>query len=585
MELPELALIKVLSNFPLYDQLTICRLVCKRWKLLVEQDILKNFRSELVLFVRMLRMPLVWSHSQQAVRLDDSIVVNQSIKNSQHFRNLFTNLKSLFIALFEPSLANFDLSDIVHSFPSLEHLEIRNLFYEYCPASTGHLRVDLNHSNLRTLHLGYKDQIINLNCPALTELTAFGVFHVDERCCFRNSLKFLKVCSFTHQPDCVLPNLEVLCFSNNLEIDLEPFQKLKEIHYCRRQLENDVNRGEHRANVDRILESLIERKRRLRLSLEVYKNGVRRKTEVTEWDFRPFPEHGSLELTMEELASILKNFDEPEPTISILKSKFHADNLLFDRERDRTVDSTEHLARSIQFLCLPYFTFWQNFWMFMEQRDGMIFERLEPGPMPPIPMPGVQAALFDLPFNPSAKHLFSYVHHLKLSPSPQNLMQMLPDLMANVLDFRSIYGYKFEGRILNYSFLSEFRALKRLSAAKDWLSIDVLRKIFANCKFIDYLIIILDKFSDHIQVYPMENGQYDIWFRRNPLGDQNRTVTSKAGLIDYLEKNRIVKSNFFDDFFSQNYYLVNDESNEHVDRQILPNFQMSPEDYFRDQSH
>ena len=584
MELPELALIKVLSNFTLYDQLTICRLVCKRWKLLIEQDILANSRNELVLFVRMLQVPMVWSHSQQAVRLDESIVVNRSIKNSQHFRNLFTNLKSLFIALFEPSLEHLDLCDIVHSFPSLEHLEIRNLFYEYCPISTGHLRVDLNHSNLRTLHLGYKDQIVNLNCPALTELNAFGVFHVDERCCFRNSLKFLKVRSFTHQPDCILPNLEVLCFADNLEIDLEAFKKLKEIHYYSRELEIGRDREEHGANVNRILESLIQRKRRLRLNLEIYKDGVRRKTEADRWPFRPFPEHGSLELTMEELASILKNFDEP--TISILKSKFHTDNLLFDEERDQTTDDPiEHLARSIQHLILPYFTFYQNFEMWVERRDGVIFERPVPGPLPSIPMPGVRATLFDPPFNPSSKHLFSYVNRLQLAPSPQNLMQMLPDLMTNVLDFRSMHGYKFEGRILNYSFLSEFRALKRLSAEKDWLSIDVLRKIFANCKFIDYLTIILDKFSDLIQVYPKENGQYGIWFAQNPPGDQYRTVPSKAGLLDYLQKNRIVKPIFFDDFFSHNYYLVNDDSDEFDDEQILPNFQMSPEDYFHDQSH
>ena len=330
MELPELALIKVLRNFTLYDQLSICRLVCKRWKLLVEQDILANFRSELVLFVRMLRMPLVWSHSQQAVQLDDSIVVNRSIENSQHFRNLFTNLKSLFIALFETSLEHFDLSDIVHSFSSLEHLEIRNLFYEYCPASTGHLRVDLNHSNLRTLHLGYKDQIINLNCPALIKLNALDVFHVDERCCFRNSLKFLKVRSFTHQPDCVLPNLEVLCFSDNLEIDLESFKKLREIHYYNRELERGRNRVEHEANVERIIVSLMERKLSLRLNLEVYDDGVRCKTETNPRQIRIFRD-GSLELSMEELASILRNFDES--TISLLKSKFLADNLLFERKK------------------------------------------------------------------------------------------------------------------------------------------------------------------------------------------------------------------------------------------------------------
>lgn len=216
---------------------------------------------------------------------------------------------------------------------------------------------------------------------------------------------------------------------------------------------------------------------------------------------------------------------------------------------------------------------------FVEQ-GGIWFEA-----MPPIPMPGVRAALFDHPFNRNAKHLFSYVHRLQLSPSPQNLMQMLPDLLANLLDFRSIDGYKFEGRILNYSFLSEFRALKRLIAERDWLSIDVLRKIFANCKFLDYLVILLDKFWEKIQVYPFADGQYGIWFAKNPPGDQYRTVSSKADLLDYLEKNRVVKPNFFDDFFSQNYYLVNNDSEDRATEQILPHFQMSPEEYFREQSH
>ena len=139
------------------------------------------------------------------------------------------------------------------------------------------------------------------------------------------------------------------------------------------------------------------------------------------------------------------------------------------------------------------------------------------------------------------------MNRLQLAPSPQNLFEILPDLLANVLDFRSISGYRFEGRILNYSFLSRFRALKRLTAEKDWLSIDLLRKIFVSCKFIDYLVIILDKFGEYIQVYPMENGQYYIWFARNAPGEY-RIVPSKSGLLDYFEKHRIVKPNFFDDF-------------------------------------
>lgn len=180
----------------------------------------------------------------------------------------------------------------------------------------------------------------------------------------------------------------MLCFSDNLQIDLLPFKKLKEIHYYHRELERDRNPEEHRANVDRILTWLVERKVRLRRNLEVYRDGIRRQTEAVGSFFQLIP-NGSLELSMEELASILRDFDEPELAIPlVIKSKFHPDHLILDSKRNRkTDDLTEHLARSIRHLILPDM-------LSHEIMRRMLFVR-PPEVMPPIPMPGTRTALFD----------------------------------------------------------------------------------------------------------------------------------------------------------------------------------------------
>ena len=552
--LPDLALISILNCFSLHDQLTICRLVCKQWKALV--DILVNSRKELVLFCRLLRRPSVWGHSQQPIRLYDSIVANESITDGQRLVGFFPNLKSLYIATFEIELRGLDLNKFVQLFPNLEHLEINNLYFGL-NEKIDPLVIDLDHANLRTLHLGYKDRIVTLNCPALTSLFVYDTFYLDERfSSIQNSLKFLKVRSFFHAPDQVLPNLEVLCFSVDLQIDILHFEKLREIHYYYREVVRDDR-------IDSILASLLERKMSLKRDLQVYDSGNR--CEPGSKDLLYFRDIDDLfEFSVKELDQILSNLNELE----VVKGKFHPDHVAFGEDQKRTGEElVEHMARNIRHICAPDLNLLCTYNTFSDGSQ-------------PIPFSLKSSANNYLP-GPRVKNLFKCVERLQLGPISQSLLNELPSLLPSLVVFISVHPQRFQARTLNFTFLSRFRALKSLAVEKDWISIELLSKIFANCKFLDYLEIWENQnLSTRFLVYPLEDCQYKVVWNAFKPSKKELILQSKADLLDYFEKNRLIKKHFFDDFFSRNYYLVNAESDPDLNAQINPNYHLTPEDYF-----
>lgn len=64
-------------------------------------------------------------------------------------------------------------------------------------------------------------------------------------------------------------------------------------------------------------------------------------------------------------------------------------------------------------------------------------------------------------------------------------------------------------------------------------------------------------------------------------------MTSKAELLDFFEKNRLLKRHFFDNLartIFELYFLVNNDSHMEVRDQILPDYHLTPTDYFYVQS-
>lgn len=507
-DLPELALIQVFKHLRLYDQLN-ARLVCKKWKVLIEEIDLSSPRTELVLFVQVMERPLFWSYNHQPVNLNSSIGVDPSkIPNSSSSKRLFRSVKRLYIALFEES-PDF-LTDVISSFSNLEHLEIYNPIYRSlqsaCHFSFGEsTKIDLkSQPKLRTLHLVCTYRLVNLPC-SLTDLSVFDDFQWQEN--FRNlkSLRWLKVRSFSVPPNCELPNLEVLFFSLNLEFNLEAFEKLKEVHYC-----CDYERQGISLNIRKILAALFERKVSLRRELDIYYDGIRcrsleeiKNTSKHQWIVNA--------IGKEEFELLLEGSDIGSDYV---KKTFLFNETTFDEYKDQlSANALEKLARAINFLVIG---------------NGLEAHRLE------------SFSFRDIhrQLDGKVKPLLKYAQMAQLSALPQELLDELPDLMPSLLVLYSINGYKFKCKTLNFTFLKKFKGLKQLHVERDWLSIDLLEVILNQCKFLDLIVIRTDQCRDTVFISKKQVDKYSIAFnfafpppkerRRGPL------LSSKTELLNLV---------------------------------------------------
>lgn len=521
-DLPELALIRIFSWLPLPDQLNV-RLVCKKWKFLIENDNLARpfSRSELILFIRMERRPMFWSQNQRPVNLANSLHVNPSIRTSKCFKNLFAGIKRLYIAL--TWFTQNGINSIIDSFLSLEHLEIENMLH-----SESKFDVDFSLPNLRTLYLGGDHRLVNLNCPHLTQLSVVADFPLEiDTSAFEKNLKFLKVKSFLHHPDHVLPSLEVLCFSCNFQIDLRPYRELKEVHFYYQQ-------GVSYAASHVDLESLFRDRTLLERAVEVYYDGMPCK-DVSELETYKCSAGGERDF-LERYFLCPKKSDDLKFTYT--KGRFYWRGTLLEERIDKlSFEQIEHLARSINWLRI-----------FDRQLDYHHLFRYNEN---------------DHRFNLKLKSLFNYVPSLSLGLISQNLMDELPALVPNVI---SVYIFldnedeRIAGRT-NFSFLSKFKGLKRLSTVKHCISIDLIKQILENCKWFRRLII---KCTGKEEIQIEIDQEYSL-----SLPGFEFNFPSKSELFEHLEQNRIIKKHFFDEFFNESYFL--DE--------------LTIADYFHDQSH
>ena len=365
--LTELALIGIFNRLPLADQLT-ARLVCKRWMQLIDENLVRSART-LILFYRVEARPVVWRYNNQPANLEHAFVVDAKINESERFWQLFRNIKRLNVILcpcYVPSMnENSELKnffDRLNDFSALEHLEEESFCFSLrgseiwsCPS---------NFPNLKTLfyQAGGKDPF-EIVSPKLEQLGLSADFRLTDRYrCLRNSLKLLKVWSFSYEKGFELPNLEALYFNCRLKIEISDFQKLREIHQA--DLATQFHRGwqnydQKFRRLIRIFNDLFRQKRSLRRDdLQIYFEGIRcepgsiRKIATTKRVrlFEPQAHHSHFIVKKADLEAFQQNRDD-----------FKVENLRMHLEYTRDLDEViaamsdeqiERLARSVDRLTL-----------------------------------------------------------------------------------------------------------------------------------------------------------------------------------------------------------------------------------------
>ena len=89
LNLPDVALIRVLNCLPVCDQLNV-RLVCKHWKLITDSFVRKD---ELVLFLEIYPRPVYWFHNGRKVDLANSFLIsNLEAMENEFLLRYFCNL-------------------------------------------------------------------------------------------------------------------------------------------------------------------------------------------------------------------------------------------------------------------------------------------------------------------------------------------------------------------------------------------------------------------------------------------------------------------------------------------------------------
>lgn len=270
--LPELALIELFDNLPLYDQLKIRR-VCKQWKVITEKRILS--RKELVLFHKTAARPLIWFHSQLPVNAHSSVAVNEKFLKFRFlrrhaFKTLLKNVERLYLIC--PLMDLRFVNDLSH----LKHLQVETLADRL--DEVGKFKLELNLPHLKSFCLGAISDIklLRLNCPKLEKLSVPDHFIANEEYSFRSSLKFLQVASYQCVSGFEFPNLEVLFCKDILPINIiASHKKLKEIHFFPSWHWEFIH-PDTQTLMDVLLNELLEQRRLLnRSDLQIYSGGLK----------------------------------------------------------------------------------------------------------------------------------------------------------------------------------------------------------------------------------------------------------------------------------------------------------------------
>lgn len=493
----DLILFEIFAHLPLYDLLVSIRSVCKLWKS-VCQDLILKHRKELVFFHKMLPRPLLWQHDRRPIDLDSSLIVNSAFKLSNELNETFKEITNLYIATYQDIFLNRqELSDFVHSFGRLENLEIRHL--NDLVESTVPYEIQLSMPNLRTLWLdGYNDRVLNLNCPKLLKLSVVDNFQMNADFFSSINLRFLRVKSFAYHRLFRLLNLETLMFCKSIQIHLADFPSLKRIHLFRHKKAH-FNEAER----EQMLRGLLEQRRNLRRDdLEIFYEGMR----CTEDDVRDLIDNN--------------------------KSQFGS--LFYYQSYDHFRNNMDHFDFKGISKMLKYSE------SFNEELKNVSLEHTDL----------LSSCIQQLYFGKSLKNqinfknwqnMFRYVSLVAVRRLPQDQLNELPNQLPNLIEFSFFTSHASEGSaVVNFEFVSRFRALKCFHIERGLVSLDEFKSILNACRFFYYAIL---HPSIHCKLLPNDSPQQQTWYLRTTRYKEKFEFPSKKCLFNFLEsKNLIVKN-------------------------------------------
>ena len=513
LDLPELALIRVLNCLPLHDQLN-ARLVCRHWKRVTDSSARKD---ELVLFLEIYPRPVYWFHDGREVDLGNAFLISnlEALKN-EFFLSYFCRVSRLMIAHRVNASSN-QFVEQIQSFLQLEHLQFcsfgsrthlscfRNLVYE----------TNLHLPNLRTFYSHAVDRPRKIHCPKLTELFIYSELTIDDRTdeqtklCIQN-LRLLLVWRLVSYPKGFeFSNLEVFYFNRPCHpILLSDFPRLKEIHY--------FHTFGYFFELPNHLKNLLKQKRRLkRNQLRIYFDGFELEDKngfKTLSHYLP-PGQDSLLSGMNLNEHILRLVQESP---SFCKFDLLSKRLLVNE------------AVYEELIDLP--------------TDDLLVESM---------LKSTIEVTFEQPLSTESLNFFYLSDRLRniscvrvsLEMS-QTQLDLLPDALPHLVNF--FYDPKFFGsHILNFQFVGRFKSLQFLTFYYRLISMDELRLVFEKCKFL-YLISLARPNKAYIRIFrPIGEKVYKVNWRSSDRVDFAEAKFSMEELFDYLEASRWLEKHDF----------------------------------------
>lgn len=485
-QFPELVLIKIFKYLPIYDLLMASQ-TSKLWRS-IANSLLSN-EKELILFFRTITRPLLWYHNDQPINLTNSIIINSKFKCSEYLKETFKNITNLYIATYEEIFANKkEFDEFINHFECLENLQIFNL--NDVIESVNPYEINLNLPNLQTFFLGHNDKVEHLNCPKLIKLSIIDHFVMNANfISLINSLKFLKVKSFSYHPLFKLINLEILYVSKNILINFSDFPKLKQIHLFHHKKAFRIDSVR-----EQILRGLFEQKQNLRRDdLQIFYEGMKcTETTINEVIERNQSRYGSL-FYYKSYEYYRENQDEFNFK-NIEKILKYSDS--FNQEL-KNISRTDNLLNCIQHL---YFG--------KKLKDEINFKNWE--------------------------HTFKYVTKIVIRKLSQDHLDQLPDFIPNLIEFSFFTGNSDKNKVINFEFISKFKALKCFNIEKGFISLDEFKLVVDKCRFFYYAIFIP---SIHCRL------EVDNYYLRTTRYKERFDFKTKTQLFNFLnDKNLIVKN-------------------------------------------
>ena len=517
--LPEVALIRVLNYLPVLDQIKSARLVCRYWKQIMDSSVRQD---ELILFLEIYPRPVYWYHDGTEPHLDNAILVNQlGFLENEFSLKYFRRLRRLMVVSRMGVSCKRLFEQVEASCKQLEHLQFSYLGCKFSFMNFKPLiyKTNLQLANLRTFYSQGGNIPLGLHFPQLSELYVYSHLNIKEtdektRSYIKN-LRTLLVRRLTYPPGFEFSNLEVFYFNlPNPSISLIDFPCLKEIHFF--ELVWGI-----RPEINDVLENLLEQKRRLkRDQLKIYFDGFELKNRTDFELLETYEEPTSwFECKLSLNESILRLIKETPSRLKfnllfkgLMISDDQDDELIGLQEGDELVRSMFRSAQCINFES-DLFTSLNSF---RSKKKSLNLFKMS--------------------------NRFRYVCSASVQIEPsQSILDQLPDVFPHLVEFFYDCPLVYVC-IPNFQFIGRFKSLHQFYVHPQFLSIDELRFIFENCKFINR--VEFQKSNAEIRlsrafgrkVYQAE------WHSTNGIRFASATF-SVDELLDYFEASKWAKKN------------------------------------------